>query len=63
MIFKKSDNKVDWKKRLKKTQRAFIYVTLPMDADPDGACVAVFIGRNNVKKSNFSKKRSTGEAY
>lgn len=59
------DNKkaVDWKKRLKKTQRAFIYVTLPMDADPDGACVAVFIGRNQTVKSNFSGKRPTGDAY
>ena len=59
------DNKkaVDWKKRLKKTQRAFIYVTLPMDADPDGACVAVFIGRNQIVKSKFSGERPTGEAY
>jgi len=54
---------VDWKKQLKKSQRAFIYVYLPMDADPEGACVAVFIGRNTLQKSKFSGKRSTGEAY
>jgi len=62
MIFRKDDSKVDWKKRLKKTQRAFVYVTLPMDADPEGACVAVFIGRSNVRKSSF-KSRQTGESY
>ncbi len=54
---------VDWKHRLKKSQRAFIYVTLPMDADPEGACVAVFIGRNQITKSKFAGRRPTGESY
>ncbi len=54
---------VDWKTRLKKSQRAFIYVSLPMDANPEGACVAVFIGRNQVTKSKFAGKRPTGSAY
>ncbi len=54
---------VDWKHRLKKSQRAFIYVYLPMDADPEGACVAVFIGRKQIQKSRFAGKRPTGEAY
>jgi len=62
LIFDNSDA-VDWKSRLKKTQRAFIYVTLPMDADPEGACVAVFIGRNQLIKSKFSGKRPSGDSY
>jgi len=54
---------VDWKARLKKTKRTFIYVTLPMDADPEGACVAVFIGRNQVAKSKFRSHHSSSDAY
>lgn len=59
------DNKkaVDWQKKLTKTQRVFIYVTLPMDADPKGACVAVFVGRNQLTKSQFAGKRPTGDSY
>ena len=63
VIFRKGDSKNDWQKRLKKTQRAFIYVSLPMDADPDGACVAVLIGRAAVKKTSFNHSKSTGESY
>ncbi len=62
LIFDNSDA-VDWKSRLKKTKRTFIYVTLPMDADPEGACVAVFIGRNQVIKSTFSKHHKSSDAY
>ncbi len=58
-----NSKEVDWKKKVKKTHRAFIYVSLPMDADPDGACVAVFIGRNTLKKSKFATKKSSGNYY
>ncbi len=62
LIFDNSKEQ-DWTKKIKKTHRAFIYVTLPMDADPDGVCVAVFIGRNTLKKSKFANKSSTGDYY
>ena len=62
LIFDNS-NAVDWKARLKTTKRTFIYVTLPMDADPEGACVAVFIGRNQVIKSKFRSHHSSNGSY
>ncbi len=47
----------EWKEKINKTQRAFIYVSIPIDADPDGVCVSVFIGRNALSRSNFNKKK------
>jgi len=52
-----SDDDVFWKERVKRTKRVFIYVILPEDADPDGACVAVMIGRNQLARSRFKKSR------
>lgn len=61
-IFDNSKN-VDWRKHIEKTQRAFVYVTLPMDANPEGECVAVFIGRNHLVKAKFVTKKSSAETY
>jgi len=52
-----SDDDTFWKERVKKTKRVFIYVILPEDADPDGACIAVMIGRNQLVRSRFKKAR------
>lgn len=60
LLFENSKT-VDWKMLVKKSQRAFIYVTLPMDADPEGACVAIFIGRNQKVKSKFVTKKPSGK--
>ena len=50
-----SDDDTFWKERVKRTKRVFIYVILPEDADPDGACVAVMIGRNQLARSRFKR--------
>ncbi len=58
-----SKSGTEWVQKVKTTQRAFVYVTLPIDAKPEGACVAVFIGNSQMAKSKFATKRPTGEAY
>jgi len=52
-----SDDDVFWKERVKRTKRVFIYVILPEDADPEGACIAVMIGRNQLARSRFRRSR------
>ncbi|MBN2668414.1 MAG: hypothetical protein JXR60_04215 [Bacteroidales bacterium] len=59
------DNKKanEWKERVSKTQRAFVYVIMPMDSNPEGSCVAVFIGKNEFQKSSFKTKKPSGDYY
>jgi len=53
----KSD-KPYWEVRVKKTKRVFIYVYVPETVDPDGDCLAVYIGRKNIYRTKFSRKPS-----
>ncbi len=45
-----------WEKRIKKTMRVYIYVYIPDTVDPDGDCVAVYIGRKSLARSKFQHK-------
>ena len=47
-----------WEARIRKTKRIFIYVYVPEDIDPDGDCVAVYVGRKALARSKFQRKAS-----
>ena len=53
-----NSDKPYWEIRVKKTKRIFIYVYVPEDIDPDGDCMAVYIGRKNLIRSKFQHKGS-----
>ncbi len=48
----------EWNETLKKTQRIFVYVTMPEEANPDGSCVAVLVGSTSLRKSRFKTRRN-----
>ncbi len=47
-----------WEVRVKKTKRIFIYVYVPETVDPDGDCMAVYIGRKSIARTKFQRKAS-----